>query len=243
MPEIISGLGVHPAAALFPQLEGKPFDELVEDIRKNGVVQPITLWNGQLVDGRNRLLAARKAGIESKDIPVKKLPAKLSEADVYAYVYSLNYARRHLTDQQRAAIVIKIMEATKEFEALKLESEKEAKVNRQAHIAKVQEARKTGKPIAKPPATSKRGKLTKEVAKRANTSEATAAGVLAIKKTDPEKFKDLTNPNREEKRGRGPRVLRRMPNDPVKLAQWLTANWSEDKVQALYDRLGELLAA
>jgi ParB-like chromosome segregation protein Spo0J len=54
-PEIT---GIHPAADLFPMVEGDEFAELCNDIKERGLAQPITIWtDGLLLDGRNRLLA------------------------------------------------------------------------------------------------------------------------------------------------------------------------------------------
>jgi hypothetical protein len=40
-PEIIGDYPVHPVALLFPPLEGKAFEELMESIRNCGQLQPI----------------------------------------------------------------------------------------------------------------------------------------------------------------------------------------------------------
>src|SRR5215471_5387302 len=47
-------LEFHPLSQIFPLIEGAEFDELVEDIRTHGVREPIWLYQGQIIDGRNR---------------------------------------------------------------------------------------------------------------------------------------------------------------------------------------------
>ena len=50
--------GVHPAADLFPMVEGDEFRDLCADIKERGLAQPITVdRDGLLLDGRNRLMA------------------------------------------------------------------------------------------------------------------------------------------------------------------------------------------
>jgi len=90
---------VHPAADVFPMMEGKPLADLVEDIKTNGLTTPIVLdRDGQLMDGRCRLEALQLAGIE--------LPAAMAESyegnDPVGWIISANIHRRHLTKQQRA---------------------------------------------------------------------------------------------------------------------------------------------
>ncbi|MBI3694904.1 MAG: ParB N-terminal domain-containing protein, partial [Acidobacteria bacterium] len=58
---------VHPIASLFPLIEGPEFDELVEDIRQNGLRTPLLLHaDGRILDGRNRLRACLVAGVEPR---------------------------------------------------------------------------------------------------------------------------------------------------------------------------------
>jgi hypothetical protein len=65
-----SRLSVHPAAELFPILDGDELKALAADIKKQGIRQPIAVMKDgdgwQVIDGRNRLTAAEMAGINGQ---------------------------------------------------------------------------------------------------------------------------------------------------------------------------------
>ncbi len=97
---------VHPLAELFPLLEGKEFEELVEDIRKNGLRTPILRdQEERILDGRNRMRACPLAGVEPR---FETWDGKGSVAEV---IISLNLRRRHLNESQRAMLAAKLLEA------------------------------------------------------------------------------------------------------------------------------------
>ncbi len=90
----------HPVAALFPPLEGDALTALAADIREHGVREAGWLdEEGRILDGRNRDRVCRSLGI---DMPWRVYPgAPGTEID---FLISLNLHRRHLTEDQRAAI-------------------------------------------------------------------------------------------------------------------------------------------
>ena len=63
----------HPLADIFPLLhsDGDSFAALVDSISKNGLIDPITLHEGMIVDGRNRYRACLKAGIEPRFVQME----------------------------------------------------------------------------------------------------------------------------------------------------------------------------
>ena len=87
---------IHPAATIFPMLPEPQLRELAEDIRINGQRDPVILWRGQLLDGRNRWMACDRAGVEPK------IERRDNITDPVAFVVSVNIHRRHLDESQRA---------------------------------------------------------------------------------------------------------------------------------------------
>ena len=56
----------HPFADLFPMLDkdSRSFKGLIEDIEANGQQEPVWLYEGKILDGRNRYNACQHLGIE-----------------------------------------------------------------------------------------------------------------------------------------------------------------------------------
>ena len=79
----------------------KELKELADDIRKRGLINPILVADGQILDGRNRLRACRLAGIKPR---FRKIDRDLRERKIspLEYVVSLNLRRRHMSASQCA---------------------------------------------------------------------------------------------------------------------------------------------
>jgi hypothetical protein len=99
-------------------------EELGDDIRAKGLLQPIVLWRDAdggylLLDGRNRLDAMEKVGLKvvknPKATDVMRVFADVSmtiiepPADPYDYVISANVRRRHLTMEQKRDLIVRLL--------------------------------------------------------------------------------------------------------------------------------------
>ena len=89
----------HEAARLFPMMEETALQQLADDIRANGLIEPIVLHDSKILDGRNRLAACQLAGVTPRFET-----ASLNGTLPTVWVISKNLNRRHLTISQRAAI-------------------------------------------------------------------------------------------------------------------------------------------
>jgi N6-adenosine-specific RNA methylase IME4/ParB-like chromosome segregation protein Spo0J len=93
----------HPIANIFPLIEGEQFDQLVEDIRVNGLQEEIWLHpDDSIIDGRNRYRACLEAEIEPR------FRTWDGQGSLIAFVLSLNLRRRHLTGSQKAVLAARL---------------------------------------------------------------------------------------------------------------------------------------
>lgn len=93
---------IHPAAELFPMMSHEDLWNLAEDIKKNGLLEPVILYHGEVLDGRNRLKACELAEVDPQFAEVNgDVPSPTQ------YVFSKNLNRRHLTVNQKAMIAAK----------------------------------------------------------------------------------------------------------------------------------------
>jgi 16S rRNA G966 N2-methylase RsmD len=99
---------VHPAAELFPMLDGDELRQLAEDIAEHGLREPVWLWRNPdddteyLLDGRNRVAACAESRTE--------VQTRWYEGDdPISFVVSLNIARRHLTNDQKKILALELI--------------------------------------------------------------------------------------------------------------------------------------
>ena len=59
----------HPTSSLFPLMGKSKLDELAANIKENGLLESIELYEGLVLDGRNRLAACKLAAAAHRHTP------------------------------------------------------------------------------------------------------------------------------------------------------------------------------
>lgn len=97
----------HPYADLLPMLSDEELAALADDIKVNGLREPIAITRSDppmIVDGRNRLRACELAGVTPS---YRTIEAEADE-QILRLVISLNLRRRHLNASQKAVLGLRI---------------------------------------------------------------------------------------------------------------------------------------
>lgn len=85
----------HPLSAAFPAMAAEDFQALKDSIAEIGVQNPITLFEGMVIDGWHRYTAANELGMHCPTV-------ELGDVDPRDFVLAQNKARRHVTQAQLA---------------------------------------------------------------------------------------------------------------------------------------------
>jgi hypothetical protein len=91
----------HPIADVWPMMDEAKIAELADDIRKNGQLVPVWLYDGKILDGRNRWAACLIAGVEPKT-------KEYTGDEPTAFAVSLNDRRRHMNKGSLAAVAAEL---------------------------------------------------------------------------------------------------------------------------------------
>lgn len=91
----------HPIADVWPMMNEAKLAELADDIRKNGQLVPVWVYEGKILDGRNRWEACKIAGVEPKT-------QEYTGDEPTAFAVSLNDRRRHMNKGSLAAVAAEL---------------------------------------------------------------------------------------------------------------------------------------
>lgn len=180
----------HPYAEIFPMMSDDEIDDLASDIEANGQVTPAQVYDGKILDGRNRyqalevlnsrLLTAGKQPIALTYGVFAKEVTPANDAKALAFVRSHNLSRRNLTTSQRAAIALQFEQhyaeiAKREIDWRKARQEREQINSKDAFVD-----------LQKQPIHA-----AKEAAKQMGVGQASVSRAKAVKQASPELFNDV----------------------------------------------------
>src|SRR5215472_15522425 len=101
-------LKFHEISEELPLISEQETKVLAEDIKKNGLLNPIVLFEGQVLDGRNRYNAAKLAKYKFQLGDFVEYDPELHGRDPVMFVIAMNIHRRHLTVGQRSALAAEL---------------------------------------------------------------------------------------------------------------------------------------
>jgi ParB-like chromosome segregation protein Spo0J len=91
----------HPICLLMPPADEDELQNLTDDIRAHGLLDPIVLFEGRILDGRNRAAACESAGVAPRYVEFEG-----PREEALMFVVSHNLKRRHLTKQAIADTLV-----------------------------------------------------------------------------------------------------------------------------------------
>lgn len=118
-------LEAHTLAALLPMMQAAEMEKLKASILTNGLQEPITLYQGKILDGRNRYSACEALGIVPTTV---ELGDTRTLAEAVDFVMAKNLQRRQLSKSQKAVVALKVVaEIGEELATSRINKIKEAK--------------------------------------------------------------------------------------------------------------------
>jgi phage N-6-adenine-methyltransferase len=89
---------------LIPNLSQEEYAQLEENILQDGIREPISTWNGFVIDGHNRLEIAEKHNLELSYVEY----SFESENDVFLWIIKNQLGRRNITAYCRAQLALRL---------------------------------------------------------------------------------------------------------------------------------------
>ena len=96
-------MNFHPISILFPSMSDEEYNALKKDIDKNGLLEPIWIYQGAVIDGRHRFKACEELRI------TPKTKEWTGTGSLLEFVVALNLKRRHLSSSQKAALAVELL--------------------------------------------------------------------------------------------------------------------------------------
>ena len=132
---------------LLPELTSEEYTGLEKSIVKRGIINPILIWNGVIVDGHNRYAIAQAHHIQT--IPTKEISFQ-SKADAMQWIIDNQLARRNLLKSQLVKAYEKYEEErAKEAEVKRLEGNSKGGSKSSSNLNETSEPIRTAAEVAK----------------------------------------------------------------------------------------------
>lgn len=169
----------HRLAEYFPLLEGEEFEQLKQDIKDNGQLEPIVTIDGEILDGVNRWKAIQE--LKNEGVDIKPITKSFNGDNPLKYVISANIRRRHLTESQKGIIATEMLP---ELENARQQHRKDFATNRERDTE--------GKFVDQSASTDAHwGRATEEAAKEFGISMPTVVRAKRVKEQAPERIPDI----------------------------------------------------
>jgi ParB-like nuclease family protein len=107
IPDFLKQYANHPLADKIPPMSAEEYSILLDDIQQNGLLEPITIHEGMILDGRHRYRACKAVGYKFKPTDFVPLPAGI---DPFDYAVAKAVARRHMTAEQKQDVIKALLE-------------------------------------------------------------------------------------------------------------------------------------
>jgi len=185
-PEIICECEIHPAASIFPLMEGDRFQSLVDSIQVHGLQNPIVCSGNVVLDGRNRLRAVEKLRNQGHEVELRAVQwnrgdDRMTETQ---WITAQNLDRRHLSEDAYVAAQAALSRILRK-EAKERQAKGQAKAGQQSKNPAGRRGKKLADTKSDPPvirdAKAKNDRSTVgQVAKKAGTSRHKAAQAVKL---------------------------------------------------------------
>lgn len=167
-------------SALVPEMSAIEWQEFIENVKKFGIRQPITINKDlTILDGRHRVRACKELGIEK----ISAIVNEMTDKQAIEYVRDTAIERRSLTPEKRVDIILKC-------EDLMSSLVEEAKKRQLKGNKKGGQANGSSSGSSEPE-LDKTKRTNEVIADMARTSKSTVVRMKKIREEDPENYKKV----------------------------------------------------